>query len=189
MGFERLLFPRSYADSVGSYAEKLNLDPDFILAIIRQESVFNPKAMSSAGARGLMQLMPGTARLEARRLGRNYLPKAKRRQIARSTRKRNSLFNADTNIALGVHHVHWLLKKYKHPVLVLTSYNASPSATKRWQENLATNDFLAFVERIPYAETKMYVKLVLRNYFYYKRWYRGPAAKMPHLDYLAKSSD
>ncbi len=186
VGFERLLYPIAYQPSVTAYANRLGVDPDFVFAIIRQESVFNPEARSSVGASGLMQLMPRTAAYEAKRLSQNYLSADKRRQIQAVASSASSLFNADTNVALGVHHVHRLMSKYKHPVLVLTSYNANPTATERWMNKLPTDDFLVFIERIPYNETRVYAKLVLRNYFYYKRWYQGSKKSMPHLDAVAK---
>ncbi|MFY7928846.1 MAG: hypothetical protein ACOVS5_08230, partial [Oligoflexus sp.] len=68
---------------------------------------------------------------------------------------------------------------YKNPVFVLTSYNANPRATERWISNIDSDDMLVFIERIPYRETRSYVKLVMRNYFYYKRWYEGPDASLP----------
>ena len=76
---ERLLFPRAYASTVKRYAKKLDVDPAYVFAIIRQESVFNPKARSPVGATGLMQLMPATARLEARSLRRDYVASSKRK--------------------------------------------------------------------------------------------------------------
>lgn len=184
VGMERLLFPRDYTDEIVKYAKKLNLDADLIYAIIRQESVFNPKARSPVGARGLMQLMPRTAKMEARRLRHGYISRKQRRYIINRSLGRNNLYDANLNLALGVHHVHSLLSKYKNPIFVLTSYNASPSATRRWKKNIDTKDILAFIEQIPYKETKGYVKLVLRNYFYYKRWYRSPSSHMKHLDIL-----
>ena len=182
IGSERLLFPRAYIAPVKKFAKKLKLDSDLIYAIIRQESAFNTKAISPVGARGLMQLMPATARLEARKLGIGYVSKAQRRHFIRQARHRNRLLNAETNLTIGVHHVQSLLKRYKHPVFVLTSYNASPRVTARWIKNLSTENMLAFIERIPYKETKGYVQLVLRNYFYYKRWYGSQNADMPYLD-------
>lgn len=187
VGFERLLYPIAYQPSINSYASRLGLDPDLVYAIIRQESVFNPTARSSVGASGLMQLMPKTAALEAKRLSQDYLSAEKRRELQAVAGSSTSLFNADTNVALGIHHVHRLLNKYKNPVLVLTSYNANPTATERWMNKLPTDDFLVFIERIPYNETRVYAKLVLRNYFYYKRWYQGSKKSMPHLDSVAKN--
>ncbi len=184
VGFERLLFPKAYDSVVAEYSSKLGVDPDLVLAIIRQESVFNPRAQSGAGARGLMQMMPATARVEAHRLQRSYVPSSRRRQIERVAQNRDALFDPETNVALGVHHVHRLLQRYQNPIFVLTSYNANPKATERWLKSIPTDDFLVFVERIPYMETRLYVKLVLRNYFYYKRWYKSPSDKVPHLDAL-----
>jgi soluble lytic murein transglycosylase-like protein len=171
VGYERILFPRAYQQAVVNYSGNVGVDPDLVLAIIRQESVFNPKARSGVGASGLMQLMPATARGEAKRLSRNYLTSAKRRKLRAAVRSRHNLFDADVNLAVGIHHVFHLLKKYKNPVFLLTSYNANPRATRRWAKKLATDDITSFIERIPYRETQVYVKLVLRNYFYYKRWY------------------
>jgi hypothetical protein len=182
VGFERILFPKAYGDSVISYSESLGVDPDFVLAIIRQESVFNPKAKSIVGASGLMQLMPRTAQAESQRLLRSYLSQEQRNSLRRLAQRDTNLFDAQTNLALGVHHVYRLLEKYKNPVFILTSYNANPGATKRWAENIPTDDFLVFIERIPYQETRQYVKLVLRNYFYYKRWYQKPSTQYPIID-------
>jgi soluble lytic murein transglycosylase len=181
-GFERILFPRAYSDLVQKFSKKLGLDEDFIYAIIRQESVFNPRAISPVGARGLMQLMPATARLEAKRLGKGYVSRSIRREMIRNTRSRRRLLDAETNITLGVHHVRSLMRKYQGPVFVLTAYNASPRATERWKTNILGNDLLTFIERIPYRETNAYVKLVLRNYFYYKRWYQHGKFRAAHLD-------
>jgi soluble lytic murein transglycosylase len=161
------------------------VDPDLVRAIIRQESVFNPNARSPAGAMGLMQLMPATARLESKRLSKSYLPNAKRKSLRAKARRKANLLVPDTNIALGVHHVRHLLKLYESPVFALSAYNASPSAARRWKKSLSTVDLMAFIERIPYKETRAYVKLVLRNYFYYKRWYTGSAQSLAHLDQVA----
>ena len=185
LGTEKILFPRAYIDKIEKYAKKLRTDADYIYAIIRQESVFNPSALSPAGARGLMQLMPGTARYEGRSLRRTYIKGSLRKKVIRQSRSKRKLHEADTNIILGVHHVSRLMNRYNSPIFVLTAYNASPNATKRWREKIKTRDVMTFIERIPYRETRSYVKLVLRNYFYYKRWYTGPEEKMPYLDILA----
>lgn len=188
VGLERLLFPRAYTEFVKKFSKKLHLDSDLIYAIIRQESVFNPKAISPVGARGLMQLMPSTARLEAKRLGRGYVSRSRRREMIRNARHRKRLLDVETNLTLGVHHVRSLMQKFQSPVFVLTSYNASPSATKRWRKKLLGKDMLAFIERIPYKETNAYVKLVMRNYFYYKRWYNVNTARLSHYDRILPKS-
>jgi tetratricopeptide (TPR) repeat protein len=170
-GFERILFPRKYADTVQEYAAKVGLDPDFVFAVMRQESVFAKEATSPVGAMGLMQLMPQTAMLEFGKLPRSYLDVSKRQEYGRRLQDETGLFDPDVNITLGVHHLSRLLDIYKSPIFALTSYNASPAATLKWKKTIASDDLLAFIERIPYKETRAYVKLILRNYFYYKRWY------------------
>ena len=184
-GMERLLFPRAYADTVERFAKKLSVEPAYVYAIIRQESVFNPRARSPVGATGLMQLMPATARLEGRRLSSNYLGYTGISDLKKRSRQKSKLMEAETNLALGIHHVYSLYNKYQNPIFVLTSYNANPRATKRWKENIDSSDALAFVERIPYKETRSYVKLVMRNYFYYKRWYEKGRSDSPFMEFLA----
>ena len=186
-GFERILYPQSYAQEVRSLAAKAGVDPDFVFAIIRQESVFNPLARSPVGAMGLMQIMPQTAELEMRRIGSGYMPPDLRREVVRRISSPLGLLTADTNLQIGVHHVRSLLEKYLSPIYVLSAYNASPAATQRWINNLPTKDPLVFVERIPYKETRGYVKLVLRNYFYYKRLYSDAKQDLRHFDVVANS--
>jgi tetratricopeptide (TPR) repeat protein len=188
-GMERMLFPKTYDDVVQKYAKKLGMDPDFILAIIRQESVFNPAALSAVGAQGLMQIMPTTAIFEAKSLAPDYITKEEKSEILRAGKRNAKFYDVDKNVALGVHHVYRLMEKYKSPILVLSSYNASPRATERWIKNIASDDMLTFIERVPYKETKDYIKLVLRNYFYYKRWYHAPGQDMAHIESLLSVDD
>jgi soluble lytic murein transglycosylase-like protein len=178
-GMERVLFPRAYSNLVTHYANKLKVDPAYVNAIIRQESVFNPRAQSMVGARGLMQLMPGTARMEARAMRGDYVEADKLTRVTRVLSDESILSEPEVNITLGVQHVQRLFQKYRSPVFVLTSYNANPRATERWLESIDSSDMIVFIERIPYRETRSYVKLVMRNYFYYKRWYEGAEAPMP----------
>ncbi len=182
-GMERILFPRNFASLVEQYSKRLGVDPHYVNAIIRQESVFNPKAQSGVGARGLMQMMPATARMEARSVEGSYVGD-KRSLVQGALADERNLSDPETNVLLGVHHVNRLLQKYKHPVFVLTSYNANPRATERWLSNIDSSDLILFIERIPYKETRSYVKLVMRNYFYYKRWYEGPQSNMALMEAL-----
>ena len=184
VGFERILFPRAWDKEIIDYSRRLGLDPDLVFALIRQESVYNPRAQSQVGAMGLMQLMPATAKLEAQRLSKGYLTAAEKKQIKSGISTR-VLLDPSNNLRLGVHHIYRLLNKYKSPIFALAAYNASPNAAERWAREIPTNDLLAFIERIPYAETRAYVKLILRNYFYYKRWYETPNNKFKHLDVVA----
>lgn len=183
IGFERVLFPRKYAEIVKAKAAKLNVDPDFVFALMRQESVFAKDAMSPVGATGLMQLMPSTARVELNKLSDDYIDAAERAELDKILENESALRDPEVNVTLGVHHLWRLLKIYKSTVFALTAYNASPAATEKWQRTIATDDWLTFIERIPYKETRAYVKLILRNYFYYKRWYNSPDGKgQIHID-------
>ena len=186
-GLERIIFPIRYHTEVKTLAERAGVDPDLVMAIIRQESVFNPLARSPVGAMGLMQLMPDTASMEFRRLTPGYLGDDEKRHIRERLANPLNLLVAETNLALGVHHLRSLLGKYGVPVYVLSAYNASPAAVQRWITNIASKDILAFIEKIPYKETRGYVKLVLRNYFYYKRWYGEPGSNLTHFDVLTAS--
>jgi soluble lytic murein transglycosylase-like protein len=183
---EKILFPRVFADLIQMYAGRLGVDPDFILAIIRQESVFNPKAESPVGASGLMQLMPATAKREMKKMSSGYLTDEEKREISRLLSHAAQIFEVKPNLMLGVHHVYSLLDQYQNPVFMLSAYNANPRAASRWIKKLGTEDMMVFIERIPYKETRSYVKLVMRNYFYYKRWYPESKTSMNYLDQIVQ---
>lgn len=183
-GIEKILFPKKYASSVEHYSKKIGMDADLVFSVIRQESVFNPKAYSGAGAKGLMQLMNRTARLEAKRLRKSYVSYKKKRKLIRKSKNSSSLYEIETNIILGTHYLNHLLSRYDNIPISLAAYNAGPTVIGRWRKRFDTTDPLYFIERIPYKETRDYVKLILRNYFYYKKWYGGAFEDLPHLDHL-----
>ncbi len=171
-GSEKILFPKRFENEIFTYARKVNVDPFLAMALIRQESVFNPRARSSADARGLMQIMPRTARYEALRLKKSYISAHEKNRIKQAVRSsKNNLFDVSTNVLLGVHYLHRLLDKYKDTVHTLSSYNAGMTPVNRWLKSFPDTDPMLFIDKIPWRETRNYVKLVLRNYFYYKRWY------------------
>lgn len=185
-GSERILFPVRYKETIENFAMRLNLDPDFVIGLIRQESLFDRRALSPVGAMGLMQIMETTAQLEMKKINGAYLSEAQDKQaIVDLSVDRLRLFEADTNLMVGIHHVNTLMKKYGSPVFTLSAYNAGPGAMLRWKQRFAPSDLLLFVEKIPYKETNNYVKLILRNYFYYKKWYRDSTLSMPHLETVA----
>ena len=145
-----LLFPKPYLKNIKKYS--LKIDPHLILALIRQESAFNPKAVSSAGAIGLMQLMPLTAKRFRKRL------------------KPKLLNRPELNLKIGISYLDYLIKKYDgNLVYFLAGYNAGENRLKRWsREIFNTNDPLITIEMIPFLETRNYVKFIYRNLFFYK---------------------
>lgn len=165
--FWLLAYPQGYWDSILAYSRKYGQDPYFVAAIIREESQFNTEALSPAGARGLMQVMPSTAEWVA--------------QNARVKGfDRTKLFDPDLSINIGTWYIGHLMKRFRgDPLLVAAGYNAGPEAVTGWIErNGNGGDRDIFVESIPFSETRGYVKKVLRNYAEYKRIYGkgGPSA-------------
>jgi soluble lytic murein transglycosylase len=159
-----LAYPKGYWESIVTYARKYKQDPYFIAAIIKEESQFRTDALSSAGARGLMQVMPATGERAAKL---NKL----------SGFDREKLFDSDTAINIGTWYVSQLMKRFKKdPLLVAAAYNAGPEAVQGWiKKNGYHGERDQFVEQIPYSETRGYVKKVLRNYAEYKRIYTKSA--------------
>ena len=163
----RLRYPLAHWDTVRRYAAKNGLDPYLVLSLIRQESMFKPKAVSPANAHGLMQLLHETARTEASKIG---LPEPEARQ----------LFDPELNIRLGVHHLKGLLEDYAHSrAKALAAYNAGKEAVERWTRDLGSADEVEFIERISYRETRRYVKAVLRNYHAYRTLYGEAPLEQP----------
>lgn len=147
-----MLFPRPYLPTIKGIVSN-RIDPLIVLSLIRQESAFNPKAKSHVGARGLMQLMPATAKGLNRRI---------------SSR---SLNNPQINLRLGIKYLKRLFNKYDgNLVYTLSAYNAGESRVKAWKKTYFKHNksFMHQVESIPFNETNLYVKLIIRNLFFYK---------------------
>jgi peptidoglycan lytic transglycosylase len=152
-------YPLAYWELIQQKAQERGLDPYLVLALIRQESLFDTRARSPAAALGLMQIIPPTAARVAKQLG---LP----------TPSPETLFQPEVNVALGTQYLKDLLQRYSNNWFkALAAYNAGEAAVDRWEKEIATEDIEEFVERIPYVETRGYVKLVLRNHRIYKRLY------------------
>jgi soluble lytic murein transglycosylase len=138
-------FPMAFDSQLQYNARKNNIDVAWAYAIIRRESSFMPDAASHAGALGLMQVMPGTAR---------YMAKKKV--------KRNTLFNPNRNVELGTQYMRYLMDKMdNNPILVTASYNAGWRKVKQWQPEKDNMPLDLWIETIPYKETRNYVKAVL----------------------------
>lgn len=144
-----LRFPLLHRDLIESNALSRNLDLAWVFGVVRQESAFDSDARSHAGALGLMQLMPHTAKLE----GRKYNLKLG---------SARDLLQADRNILLGTSYLRTMLDKLGgNPVLATASYNAGPQRVRKWLPEQGILEADIWVETIPFAETRDFVKNVL----------------------------
>lgn len=150
------LYHRPHREQVEWFGRLWGVDPDFIYSIMRQESAFNPGAVSVAGARGLMQLMPVLSKFLMEQW-RTPFPV-----------KKGYLFLGPENIKIATYHLHQLNQIAPHPALVAASYNAGIYRVSSWWKRTGHYPLDIFVEFIPINETRNYVKLVLRNLIYYK---------------------
>lgn len=151
-----LRFPKKYSDHIFKEAKNNALEPAFLFAITRQESAFIPTARSPAGALGLMQLMPSTAKMLAKQSKESY-------------QSHHDLLHPEKNIKLGSKYVRMMLDKYQNnPALAAASYNAGPHRVARW---LPEFDMPAdsWIETIPYSETRNYVQNVLTYTIIYQQ--------------------
>ncbi len=142
-----LLFPIRYWEKIVEHSK--TTDPVLVKSLIRQESAFNPHARSRAKAAGLMQLI---------------YPTAKHFGI----RKANELLDPEANIQAGSEFLSRLIGEFGSVELALAAYNAGPGIVRQWQKRYPTESMDLFVEMIPYAETREYVRLVKRNYQIYQ---------------------
>lgn len=156
----RVLYPFPHREIVTREAEERGIDPIFLAALIRQESAFTPAIRSSAGAIGLMQVMPETGRQLARGEGiRGFTPA--------------SLETAEINLHLGTNFWVDMERRYGdgNLPLALSAYNAGPTRARRWRRLPEAEDPLRFTERIPFEETRGYVKNITRNIRLYQLLY------------------
>jgi len=156
-----LRFPTPYREVVQGYSQQLVLDEAWVYGLVRQESRFSADARSSAGAVGLMQLMPTTARAVARRFGLPGFDRA-------------SFHVVETNIGLGTYHLRQLLDSLDNqPVLASAAYNAGLTRARDWRPE-RTLEGAAYAETIPFSETRDYVRKVMSNTMYYARLFGQP---------------
>jgi soluble lytic murein transglycosylase len=155
--FERLRYPIAWAWQVLEACSRSGVDPLLAYAVVRQESGFDPEAVSAAGARGLLQLMPSTAAAEAQSLGIEVAGDA-------------GVDSVETNLLLGTHHMARLLEQFPGDLpAALAAYNANPEKARTW--SAAAGDPDVFLETIGWRETRGYVKTVLRNLLRYRALY------------------
>ena len=150
------LYPRPYRAVVEAAAKQYGTDPNFVWAIMRQESAFKPDARSYVGAAGLMQFMPATAREEAKRAGLAHY----------------DLYNPSDSIRLGASHLATLSKSFARPEYVMAAYNAGGGNARKWLRDGGDRlDLAHWIERIPFTETSGYVQRVSANLEIYRRLY------------------
>jgi len=157
----RAIFPWPNRRAVEGEAAEFGVDPLLLVAIVRQESVFDAEALSPAGARGLAQLLPGTAALTARGLDVTFYPEW--------------ITVPDLNLHLGAAHLQELLERFPGRVdAAVAAYNAGTAPVTRWLARPGADDPDQFIESIPYQETRGYVRSVLRNRELYRALYVVP---------------
>ncbi|WP_421234668.1 transglycosylase SLT domain-containing protein [Aeromonas enteropelogenes] len=157
-----LRFPKPYKQTFSQVARERAVNMSLLYAISRQESALYPRAQSPVGARGLMQLMPATAKETAGKIGVPY-------------RSEQQLFDPAMNIRLGSAYLKRLLDVYDgNRILAAAAYNAGPGRVKRWREQSADKPMDVWVESIPYRETRNYVQNVLSFDLIYQHKFQQP---------------
>ena len=158
----KIMYPMPFQELIEKEAHARGLDPYFVAALIRQESRFNSNARSPVGAIGLMQVMPATGRMLANKAGVGNV-------------NAETLKQPETNVKLGTVFLADLLNSYgKRADAVLIAYNAGPSRAARWKNFPEYPTEELFIERIPFDETRNYVKIVKLNAAIYRALYLQP---------------
>jgi soluble lytic murein transglycosylase len=148
-------YPAAFRHEISRLSAANGLDPSLVFALVRAESRFSPRATSPVGARGLMQLMPATARA-----------------IDKVAADPDRLYQPELNLRLGTRHLKDLIDRYDgNLVPVIASYNAGAGNVDRWLKAFGGMDQSEFIENIPFPETRDYVKKVLAGREIYRRLY------------------
>ncbi len=148
-------FPYAYPETVQKVAEQTGVDPLLILAVMKQESRFNPWALSRSGAIGLMQLMPFTAR----------------RFLHTNGPIHRECLKIEKNLLAGARYLRFLLDEFGSTAFAVAAYNAGEGSVGRWLEAYDYEGIDEFIEDIPYSQTYHYTQKVLLNYYYYQSLY------------------
>lgn len=154
----RLIYPLLHREALVAAASRAKLEPALVAALVRQESSFNPRAVSPVGARGLMQLMPSVGRSIARTRGYPLWDEA-------------LLLEPTVSFDLGTAHLAGDLSRQRDLTRALAAYNAGAARVRRWSTKPGVADPEVFAERIPYVETRDYVRIVQRNVVMYGALY------------------
>jgi soluble lytic murein transglycosylase len=163
-----IFYPLTHWNEIKFWAGRRSLDPYTVAGLIRQETIFNPRARSGANAYGMMQLLIPTARSMARKYGSSA-------SINGST-----LFDPQLNIELGTAYMKDQLEKYGRVEYMSVAYNAGPGRVVSWRRTLPL-EMDEFVEEIPFSETRGYVKGIVRNTAQYRRLYDESGSFKPNV--------
>ena len=170
------LYPRPYRAQVEAACKEYGVEAALVWSVMRQESAFKPRAKSSAGATGLMQLMPGTAKGEAKRMGL----------------KQYDIYDTGDNIRMGTSHLSWLAKSFARADWVMAAYNAGSGNARKWLQD--GRDKMAldrWIEEVRFSETCGYVQRVSANLHVYRLLYEkkgeAPAGEPAIGDELERS--
>ena len=160
----RWAYPRGWPDLAETAARNFGVDELLLYALIRQESLFNPRAGSVAGALGLTQVIPATGGDIARTLDDGGFQTA-------------LLFRPERSIRYGAAYLGWQLTSFDGAApIALAAYNGGPGSAARWSQGAAALDPDLFYEAVTFSETRAYLRLVLENYAWYQYVYRGASA-------------
>jgi soluble lytic murein transglycosylase len=151
LSYWRILFPEPWWDTIKAESAKNNLDPYLVASLIRQESEFNPSAVSYANAWGLMQLLPPVGKALAREEGMSHF-------------QTFQLLDPETNIRLGTRYLRQMMDRFGGvQEYALAAYNAGDSRVVDWEAAGPYHGMDEFVESIPFTQTREYVEAILRN--------------------------
>ncbi len=155
-GLLKQLYPRPYHDSVAKYSRRYSLDEGIIYGLMRQESMYRERVVSRSGAMGLMQIMPSTGKWMAGKMGL----------------KDPDFFNPDTSIMVGARYFSDLIRQYDGEFRWASmAYNGGPGNLRKWKRQYYNGDFYLFLENLPVAETRNYVRFTYENAVHYKTVY------------------
>ena len=153
------LYPIKFEEEIYKYSSELQIDPLLTFAIIKTESNFREDVVSNSGAIGLMQLMESTAKEQARKLNIEY--------------SKEILYDAETNLKIGLNYFNTLLDYYnQNYILAFTAYNAGLGNVQKWINEGVIKPDGSDIENIPFKETNMYVRKIIKNYETYQKLYK-----------------
>ena len=156
-------YPLYYADLIDEYAAKNGIEPELVAAVIYCESSFDPKAVSHAGAVGLMQLMPDTFDWLSRLMEDDFIG--------------GEIDDVETNISCGCYYLGWMQRKFGSEQAAITGYNAGHGIVAKWLADKNYSKDGITPDTIPYDETRKYVKKVIKTKEIYKKLYYDKEVK------------